>query len=588
MKPMNCFLKKILILLSYICIFSCGRQTPVSPVPGFFRITSEAELDSISDLYDSEPDNIGVGLSLLNYYASSGMMTDDALALSSKIYDVAEREGNDVAAHICNVYSAQAYVWANSLDSVSLYEASLKYVSDNDSSTFFSILANNTIAIYLMKRDMDYSGALKYFSKALQVAEKMNDVFNQSAVLCNISSIYLIRGDTSGTKYARRAFTTAKQSGSPYVMINSAITLADMMLLNHNYKSAISYADTAEQYQKSWGIMEYGCVISLIRASANIELGNLTAASDNLEEAEKLISSAPEDIKTRYYMVLGNYLDRYGSPYEAIRYFNMALSTPGCTYETRQKLYLKLSDIYSSSGEAVLALNSLRQYHKCIDSLSILQKERDFNALLIEYEKMSYEKQIAEKELTIERNGRAAIIVISILVVIAVISFSISFNYRRKSQMYHSLVERHQQYMEKEKHFKENMAFAESSDHNDEKERKLFHQIESIMSDEKVYCMKDISLERISDMLSTNRSYVSKVINKYSQMSFYNYINSKRIEEATRILSDVSDNTPLKVLSDRLGFNTISTFYRAFQKETGCPPSKYRDEIRKIKSENVS
>ena len=117
------------------------------------------------------------------------------------------------------------------------------------------------------------------------------------------------------------------------------------------------------------------------------------------------------------------------------------------------------------------------------------------------------------------------------------------------------------------------------------KEKDLFYRIEDLMVNKKLYRASDISLEKICDILGTNRVYVSRAINKYAKASFYNYINSLRIDDAARILSDPEDDTPLKMLYADLGYNSASAFYRAFQKETGVPPSKFREQIRKIQNE---
>lgn len=116
-----------------------------------------------------------------------------------------------------------------------------------------------------------------------------------------------------------------------------------------------------------------------------------------------------------------------------------------------------------------------------------------------------------------------------------------------------------------------------------DKDTMLWEKIESLMRDGKAYRQNDISLENIAETLSTNRVYISKAINRFSGMSFYKYINSYRIEETVAALSDDSTNIPMKALADKLGYNSLSAFYRAFQAETGCPPSKYRTEARKLK-----
>ena len=126
---------------------------------------------------------------------------------------------------------------------------------------------------------------------------------------------------------------------------------------------------------------------------------------------------------------------------------------------------------------------------------------------------------------------------------------------------------------------------AETQNDTKNKDSELWKRIESLMRNGKVYRQNDISLESIADMLSTNRVYVSKAINTFAGMSFYKYINSYRIEESVAILSGTDDNIPMKALADRLGYNSLSAFYRAFQQETGCPPSRYRSEAKKIKND---
>lgn len=109
----------------------------------------------------------------------------------------------------------------------------------------------------------------------------------------------------------------------------------------------------------------------------------------------------------------------------------------------------------------------------------------------------------------------------------------------------------------------------------------IFDRIEDLMKTDKLYTDKELTLEKVANRLNTNRSYVSRAINKYSGQGFFNYINTYRINEATRILSE--SDIPLKQLCDDVGFLSTSTFYRAFQKETGCSPSRYRSELLKLK-----
>ena len=102
------------------------------------------------------------------------------------------------------------------------------------------------------------------------------------------------------------------------------------------------------------------------------------------------------------------------------------------------------------------------------------------------------------------------------------------------------------------------------------------------MSEDRLYRKKDISLEELASQLNTNRTYLSEAVHNGSGMNLRSYINSLRIKDATTILSSKDNEIPLKALSEDLGFNDLSTFYRSFQKIVGMPPSRFRQEILNI------
>lgn len=154
--------------------------------------------------------------------------------------------------------------------------------------------------------------------------------------------------------------------------------------------------------------------------------------------------------------------------------------------------------------------------------------------------------------------------------------------------MYRQIVRQHQEYLQREKLNKEKdrklEQEARSTDEKELKSRELFLKIEKMMTEDKVYSRKDLTIESLTELLGSNRSYVSKIINTYSGMSFNNYVNSFRINRAVELLTETE--MPVKVLVDELGFNSPSVFYRAFQQAMGVPPSKYREEAKSLKKDH--
>ena len=62
------------------------------------------------------------------------------------------------------------------------------------------------------------------------------------------------------------------------------------------------------------------------------------------------------------------------------------------------------------------------------------------------------------------------------------------------------------------------------------------------MIKEKLFLNSSITLGEIADKLSVIPRYLSQVINELKGQNFYDFVNSYRIEEAKRILSDPSHN----------------------------------------------
>jgi AraC-like DNA-binding protein len=90
-----------------------------------------------------------------------------------------------------------------------------------------------------------------------------------------------------------------------------------------------------------------------------------------------------------------------------------------------------------------------------------------------------------------------------------------------------------------------------------------------------------LSLTDVSDELNINRKKVSTIINQGFGMNFNDYINSFRIEEIKKRFEngETEDFTVLGIALDS-GFNSKTTFNRAFKKYTGSTPQFY---IQKLK-----
>lgn len=105
----------------------------------------------------------------------------------------------------------------------------------------------------------------------------------------------------------------------------------------------------------------------------------------------------------------------------------------------------------------------------------------------------------------------------------------------------------------------------------DEELEKLIRYMET----EKPYLDDKITLQSLATDYSIPEKQLSSLINQNLGKHFFDFINSYRIKDAQRLLTEQHNLTVLEILFD-VGFNSKSSFYTAFKKETGTTPSNYR------------
>ena len=102
----------------------------------------------------------------------------------------------------------------------------------------------------------------------------------------------------------------------------------------------------------------------------------------------------------------------------------------------------------------------------------------------------------------------------------------------------------------------------------------LSKRLKVLFDEDKIYLDPELRLSTLAQQLGTNRTYMSNYFNQYCGTSFYDYVNRFRLEHSKNLLTD-SDYT-YEVIASMSGFNSLSTFRRAFQMMYGCSPKQWR------------
>nr|WP_321234447.1 helix-turn-helix domain-containing protein [uncultured Psychroserpens sp.] len=102
--------------------------------------------------------------------------------------------------------------------------------------------------------------------------------------------------------------------------------------------------------------------------------------------------------------------------------------------------------------------------------------------------------------------------------------------------------------------------------------------INQLMTDEKLYLDHTLRLNHLAERLAISKHHLSQIINQHYELSFFDFINQFRVNEAKTIISNHTEYTLMQVAFDS-GFNNKTSFVNAFKKFENRTPSKFRDTI---------
>lgn len=101
-----------------------------------------------------------------------------------------------------------------------------------------------------------------------------------------------------------------------------------------------------------------------------------------------------------------------------------------------------------------------------------------------------------------------------------------------------------------------------------------------LFENEKVYRDANLKITHISSRLNTNRTYVSKLINNEFEITFSEFVNRYRVQEAKDLLlNDSQQKFSLNYISETAGFGSLSSFIRMFKEITGKTPGQFRNSV---------
>lgn len=102
----------------------------------------------------------------------------------------------------------------------------------------------------------------------------------------------------------------------------------------------------------------------------------------------------------------------------------------------------------------------------------------------------------------------------------------------------------------------------------------LLSRFQHLLFDGQLFLRPQLTLPEVADMLHTNKTYVSKLVNDHYKVSFPELINTLRVDYAEQFILNNRDARQEEV-ARACGFLSASSFNNTFKKVTGMPPKQW-------------
>lgn len=545
---------------------------------------------------DRDPEDIDLLVEICSQYT----MRSEFAAIHpyvSRLRGIGTAHDDQRALMYADLFCGQSYLLAEGSDSTRIYldRALIRARQCEDPVALCRIY--NALGIYAVSIETNYFGGIEYFLEAMEYARSASLNRFYLVAQCNLANTYYMRNDPAGLKYAEEVYRLGTEWGYDYLAFGGAVISAYMHYMLGDQDRALEYVLRTLPDTDKFGYHTelYSLYANILHAQgddAGAERYYLMAL-DHIDE--KVVTAA-----VMTYLSYGTYLNDRGEYARAIPVLRQGieLSERSNNAVHRYKLYLRISEAETALGRYREALDYFKNYHSQADSIFNVERERSINELRVKYDAERQENMLRRSEIDLIRQQRKFQLLLLLLLFVIGISAVVYILYRRKDKMYKQIVRQQYEFLKKEKKAAQPampppgptspQAEKPSSDRDDHamRDAELFARIEYLMQTEGVYRQNDLTIERLAERLDTNRTYISRAINQQAGKTFSSYVNSYRIDEAVRRLSDVDDDTPLKALAQMLGYNHLQTFYASFQSAIGMPPSKYREKLLKLHREH--
>lgn len=461
--------------------------------------------------------------------------SNTSLALKKKLYSLL-RTCNAESSKVYEHDLALAFLKSGQKDSALFYsEQALKY-SEKSGNDSLRIRVSTTLGM-LYNQEGAYDAALRNYKEVyLYYKEKSEDPTKRAVSAINLAQTFIRLNDREqALSYLEEAIAFGKNS------------------TNHSLKSYI-YGISYDFYKNS----DIEKALSNLKRSVNeaLSVNNYARAI----EGAALLARIDQNLNTKsqYISLIENHLQTVANP------------------SLLKNLYVLLNDYYLDEKNWTKAIT----YNRLKDSVyEVLYQNRN----LVEIAKLdSINNSIKARNLDLEnavlkkekRNQWLLLLLLTTVLVSLLIQAAVQ-------RFYHKLRIRNQGSKEKEI---SQLLLLNSKTDASKKQQETFKKTLEFLANNKTFKEPNLKVKELSELIGVSPRHLSNAINNCYQNNFSALINRYRVEEAKKILIEMSKNPSnqysLEYVWEQCGFSNDVSFYRTFKNITGLTPTEFMRNYR--------
>jgi AraC-like DNA-binding protein len=444
----------------------------------------------------------------------------------------------------------------------------------------------------------DYYTSYSLLLEALRLSEVVNDISKKPRIYLLTGNIYYRFGEYD---LAKKYYSEFLHFSRDSLEVLGALTnLGHTSTLAGDLEGANDFLNQALQIAKRHNFAVLHNVESSL-ATLYLKKKDYDLARYYYQQSIEGIKKPHVDPKNKY-LTLATSLSGFGKlffeinqPDSAIFYVGLS-NAVALEHDVSLILvdnYLLLSQIAESQGRKTDALVYFKQHADLKEANYSRERIIQINQLQHLYEISNRDRQIEQyaidqriKSQTIRYQRTNQRILLTALILISAFLVFIAIQNRKLNTAYKTLFNKSLEIAEiQEETLISHPKKYKRSTLTDDIQAELLDKILVQMNNTSIICDTEFSVNKLAELVQSNSTYVSQVLNTALKKNFRSFLNEYRIKEAQRLFS-APDSTKytIEAVAFQVGFKSRTAFRETFKEVTGVTPNFYLKSMQSLQS----